>query len=110
MVTHTIRLIDLTVDELRELLKEEIQLASSRTTIQEFISKKVTLQKLCSIYGFAKPTVYQWVSERFIPHSKVGRRLLFDIDQIEKFISDKKVLTKREIEENGIGNESNKSK
>jgi len=42
--------------------------------------------------------VYQWTSKRFIPHSKIGKYLFFDLVEIERWISENKVKTKIEIE------------
>ena len=94
------RIIDLTVDELREIIQAEFKLASTSIASPVIACRKVNLQKLCSTFGFAKPTVYEWVAKRCIPHSKVGRRLFFDLDEIEKFIEERRIRTRREIEDN----------
>lgn len=47
----------------------------------------VNLETICKIYNWKKATVYGWVHDSFIPHSKVGKRLYFNIPEIEKWIA-----------------------
>ncbi len=39
-------------------------------------------------------TLYKWVSEKKIPYAKVGRRVMFDERDIEKWFNEKKVKTR----------------
>ena len=36
-------------------------------------------------------TLYKWVSQKKIPYSKVGRRVIFDERDIEKWFEEKKL-------------------
>jgi len=36
-------------------------------------------------------TLYNWVSQKRIPYVKLGRRTLFDLNDLEEFISSNKV-------------------
>jgi excisionase family DNA binding protein len=36
-------------------------------------------------------TLYKWVSQKKIPYAKIGRRVVFDERDIEKWFEDKKV-------------------
>jgi excisionase family DNA binding protein len=92
MITDNSRIIDLTVGQLRELLQPRKDLAPINKI--ERSSFKINLKKLCEIYGFATQTVYGWVSQRYIPYSKVGRHLIFDLEEIEKWIESFNVKTR----------------
>ena len=93
MITNETRIIDLTVAELRELLQEIRPV--NRIVPNPIISKKkVGINELCSLFGFAKSTVYYWASIRFIPHINVKRRLKFDVDEINTWVEKFKVKTK----------------
>jgi len=41
--------------------------------------------------GLPKATIYAWTSQRRIPHLKIGKRLKFDIIEIEKWLKEKRV-------------------
>ena len=43
---------------------------------------------------FRLGTLYQWVSQRKIPHVRIGRLLKFDLNDIEKWISERKIEPK----------------
>jgi excisionase family DNA binding protein len=55
--------------------------------IIQLLSAKVTAQKL----GVALPTLRAWCSQRRIPYLKLGRRVLFDPVELEKFIESRRV-------------------
>ena len=52
----------------------------------------------------ARATVYTWVSNRSIPHKKVGKRLIFLKSQIDIWIKSKGRMTNDEIEAEAIQN------
>ncbi len=95
MINNELRIIDLTVAEFRELLKEA-QPSQRPITNPATTKKKIGTDELCQRYGFAKSTVYFWVGQRFIPHSKPRKRLQFDVAEIEAWIESFKVKTKAE--------------
>jgi len=98
MISDHSRIIDLTVRELLELLnnsKNSNSLTNGSDAQRQ--TDKVDLNKLCSIYGFAKGTVYQWASKRYIPYSKIGKYLFFDLKEIDNWIFTNRVKTKTEI-------------
>ena len=97
MIPNHKRIIDLTVAEFRELLSENSFIKEVGTT--NITPRKINLSTLCETYGFAKATVYGWASNRFIPHSKIGKRLMFDLTDVELWIKMYRVKTKKEIED-----------
>lgn len=52
--------------------------------------KRLTLSEACEFLGYAKSTVYTKVSSKQIPYSKIGKKLYFDSEELEKWISDGK--------------------
>jgi len=46
----------------------------------------VTIDELTSILRIRKGTIYNWVYRRKIPYMKVGRRVLFDLKEIAKYL------------------------
>jgi excisionase family DNA binding protein len=59
---------------------------------------RVDINNLIKLYPFLKkPTVYQMVAERRIPHYKVGKRLIFDSKEIEEWFEGQRVKTREEI-------------
>jgi len=42
--------------------------------------------KAAEILGISLFTVNTWVSQKKIPHIKLGRRVLFDIDELLRFV------------------------
>jgi excisionase family DNA binding protein len=85
MISDNSRIIDLTVADLRELFKS-INDSAQFNIKKDSQTTKVDLNTLCKIYGFARQTVYGWVNQRYIPFAKVGRHLMFDINEINKWI------------------------
>lgn len=98
-------LIKISPEELKKVIADSVQEA-----IQIFFKSKtnysgnypetqsVNLDMICKMYDWKKPTVYGWVHDRSIPHSKVGKRLYFNIDDIEEWISKGRRKTISEIE------------
>ncbi len=46
----------------------------------------IDIDELSKRLSIAKGTLYNWVSQRRLPHSKVGRCLRFDVEEIEEFL------------------------
>jgi hypothetical protein len=80
------RVLDLTVAELLSVLREHILPEITKPPKDNFSTRKINLKQLLKIYPWPQQTVYGWVNENYIPHSKVGRHLMFDLDVIEKWI------------------------
>lgn len=98
-------LIKISPEELKKIITDSIQEA-----LQPFLNSKlslfgefpepmsVNLDTICKMYGWKKPTVYGWVHDRSIPHSKAGKLLYFNIADIEEWIAKGRRKTICEIE------------
>ena len=51
----------------------------------------LNVKQVAGLLGVARATIYEWCSERQIPHLKVGRRTAFDPKQIEQWLANRKV-------------------
>jgi excisionase family DNA binding protein len=51
----------------------------------------LNIRELSGLTGLAVPTIYEYVSMRKIPHVKIGKRVLFDRGEIDKWIEALKV-------------------
>jgi hypothetical protein len=91
------RIVDLTLGDLISAFREHLPSEITKTPTDNLSTRKVNLKKLLEIYPWAQQTVYGWVSEKYIPHSKVGRHLMFDLDKIEKWIESSNVKTQTRI-------------
>ena len=49
-----------------------------------------TVNELSNVINIKKGTLYFWASTRYIPHIKLGRKLLFDSVEIEKWMEEHK--------------------
>ena len=63
--------------------------------IESLVSKRdrpfLTLDETCEYLGLSKATIYGYTSKSIIPYHKLqDRRLYFDIDDLNKFILNKK--------------------
>jgi len=51
--------------------------------------------KIASEYlHFAKSTIYKWVEENYIPHKKLGKRVLFIKDDIDQWVQNNGMIVK----------------
>jgi excisionase family DNA binding protein len=46
----------------------------------------LTIHELCAKYSLRPWTVRQYCSQRRIPHVKVGRKVLFSVEEIERWL------------------------
>jgi excisionase family DNA binding protein len=51
----------------------------------------MSVKQLASLLGISRATLYEWCSDRQIPHLKVGRRTAFDPKQIEQWLANRKI-------------------
>lgn len=95
----------LTDDQARELFRQEIQRFFSTQTAQKEADKKeskiVDLSGLIAARPFigTRSTVYKKVATGDIPHSKNGKRLIFDLNAIDEWLLANNVKTAKKIEE-----------
>jgi len=48
-------------------------------------------QELSEYLGMSIRTIYFWVVQRKIPHFKLGKRVRFDLKEIELWLKDKRI-------------------
>ncbi len=53
--------------------------------------------KLAKELNLSESGIYQMVSQRKIPFIKIGRAIRFDLEDIEKWIEEKKILSDKAI-------------
>jgi len=93
------RIIDLTVEEFASLIKSctATTTPAQNSNVLHQNNRKVNLTQLCELFSWHRQTVYGWISKRLIPHFKIGKRLMFDLDKIEKWIAEHHVKTREEL-------------
>jgi excisionase family DNA binding protein len=102
LIPDNMRVIDLTVGQFRQILREErnqFSFVQSEvlTHSDEPHIETVPIEKLCELTGWSKSSVYKKCSLRLIPHHKVGKELRFNMDEINKWIKNKKRKTGDEL-------------
>jgi excisionase family DNA binding protein len=48
--------------------------------------RMIDIRELCGTYSLRPWTVRAWCSQRRIPHTKIGAKVLFDVAQIEAWL------------------------
>jgi len=94
-------LIKISPEELKNIIVGAVNQALNERDKSEEKShdpETVNLNGICERYKWKKPTVYTWTHHRLIPHSKVGKRLYFNIAEIENWIASGRRKTVAEIE------------
>lgn len=89
----------LSIPEVRQLFREELQqfFTEQQTSKPNEDDEIGGVELAESITGLKRPTVYNLVSERKIPFSKIGKRLYFYRKDLLKWIEDGKRKTQKEI-------------
>ena len=52
----------------------------------------LTIQQAAHYTGLSVNTLYKWVSQRKIPHIKIGRLVKFDLHSLEEWIQQQTVM------------------
>jgi len=55
------------------------------------LKKYLNVKELSRLTGLKQSTIYQWVNQRKIPYIKLGKKVLFDPDKINKWIDENTV-------------------
>jgi len=97
----------LSESELRQIIREELVQFFKENAPQEIeneASKIVDLDGLLIARPFigSRSSLYKKCSAREIPHSKRGKRLIFDLKVIDDWLLENKVKTKEEIAESAM--------
>ena|SRR5208337_21558 len=61
------------------------------STAKPLNRKRLTVPQAADYLGIATQTVYEWCSEKKIPHKKIGRKTFFDTDELDAWIAKHKV-------------------
>lgn len=94
------------VNELQEL--KSLFIDFKEVTLPEFLSnvghptkQVVDLDGLLKARSFigSRSTIYKKVASGEIPHSKNGKRLIFDLHEIDEWLVSNKIKTTKEIQE-----------
>jgi excisionase family DNA binding protein len=87
-------------------LAVDVRALKSRTVNEKPERKRrVGLSEAAQYCGLANRTMYKKTHRREVPHSKVGGRLFFDLDELEAWIDAGRRKTAAEVaEERMIGN------
>lgn len=94
----------LTDEQVRKIFKEELKNVLREMQLSDdtndFQPRIVDLDGLLEARPFigSKVTVYRKVSKGEIPHSKQGKRLIFDLNEIDKWLLSNNIKTNKEIE------------
>lgn len=98
-------LTQLSITEVRELFRQELKQFfddhSLQTQEQNPAQKIVDLDGLLKARPFigSKSTIYKKVAAGEMPHAKNGKRLFFDLDEIDEWLMSNKVETVAELEQ-----------
>jgi excisionase family DNA binding protein len=80
MLKDQIRIIDLTVTEFREILKESIQVLQPDESNKP--TELLTLAEAAAFLRVSKVTIHKWLKEGKISTIRMGTRLRFKKDQL----------------------------
>lgn len=98
MVQNELRLIDLTVEQLRALLKENLSFATPDAQIKDE-DEIGGIDLASAVTKLSFKTIYQLTSKRKIPFFKKGKILYFSKKELENWIRSGKKQTVSEIEQ-----------
>lgn len=80
----------LTVTELREVIQSAVRAEKGNDSFQEkestFNEKLINRKKLMQLLGISAPTVIIWEKEGRIKSYRLGRKLYYNLDEIENLI------------------------
>lgn len=55
------------------------------------MTKLIDINELSELTGISVSTLYSWVSQKRIPHIKIGRMVRFRMDEIDRWLSSQEV-------------------
>ena len=89
----------LTIDELKEMLRAEMQAALASIPSIEGASQEdlLTASGACELLNIAQSTLYKLVHLRAIPCMKRGRKLYFSRRELTRWVSQGKKSTQEEL-------------
>ena len=55
------------------------------------MKRLLNINEVSEYFGISIKTLYQWTSQRRIPHFKQGNMIRFDIEELDQFIKERTV-------------------
>lgn len=94
MITH------MTIDELKEMLRVEMQAALATIPPVEGVPQEDLLDtsSACELLNIAKKTIYNLVYKQAIPCMKRGRKLYFSKKELMKWVAEGRQATHMDID------------
>lgn len=92
-------LINERLDKIEKLLKNINDKIVGNTGSNTSLPTIMNVEQIADYLNLTKPTIYGLVHKREIPHFKKGKRLYFDKENINQWILEGKVSTRKDIEE-----------
>jgi excisionase family DNA binding protein len=89
--------LDHKLNKIIDLLEEASKIKDTEKNHTEY--DIMSIEETASYLGCFKQTLYHYTSTRMIPHFKINRRVMFRKDDIIKWITEHKVKTSWEIEQ-----------
>lgn len=86
---ETLRRIEERLNRIEKLLDEQKSTASK---------KMMNVDEVSAYTGYVKRYIYHLTGEKRIPHYKRGGKLMFDRDEIDRWLQENRVKTEDEVE------------
>lgn len=80
------KVITITVEELKEILHEEFSKVISVTRAETKVKEYLNVSQLSQYIFLSVPAIYQRVANDSIPHSRIGTRIIFEKNDIDAWI------------------------
>jgi excisionase family DNA binding protein len=80
-----------------DALAVDVRALKARTNEKPDRKRRVGLSEAAQYCGYANRTMYKKTHRREVPHSKVGGRLFFDLDQLDAWIDAARRRTVAEV-------------
>lgn len=100
---------NLTIENVfRQLIREELEFLKEGLQLKEpkeqnpITSNLIDNDDFCSITGYTKSTTAQIRHKGEISYMRVGRKIFYKLEDVEKFLESKKKLSRQEIKENAV--------
>ena len=91
------KIVTISADELREIIREEIKNAGNLVKDSITALEYLNVTQLSKYIHLSVPAIYQRVAEDSIPHNRIGSRIIFERSDIDKWIKSKIHLLLREV-------------
>src|SRR5689334_7185914 len=72
--------------EIEELKKLEMAIDESSRKADEALKKLETAEYVALMLKMSKPALYEAVRRGLVPHVRIGKRIRFDLDAIERWL------------------------